>query len=402
MEPGAPAAGDPRSDASPRIDESEEQATERWTLGDLFWLSVPVLAVLGVAAYFVFGIMLGAIPPFTVIDGQSMRPTYKPGDFLVIRGVADQEIEVGDIVAVRPPDAQIEQKGLPGEVVHRVVKITRSDGQTSIITQGDNNPAEDPFISFPSTVRGEVIARVPGAGYPVLFFRSQQGRIFLAALGLAIIGYFIIAAIEKRQEAAELENPRYAIAELTAETHELRELLANGDGGAAAGQPARLDPDDVEALKAETHEVRDTVKELVGAVGEYGEHLRSHTAVLQGMSLASTDLAEVVGQLRDVIGGGSTPLGPPVATRSVATPTPARLEPSPIEPAAVGTYLLAWLRGAAYQEWSLVVVDEVAERLGVDSDDLRLKLIRLALDGRLELRLVAPPDLYRYRLASET
>lgn len=236
----------------------------RWTLADIAWAFVPLVAIAAVAAYFAASIALGASPPFAVVDGQSMRPTYTPGDLIVIRGIAAEDVEKGDIISITVPEEVREDKGLPGVIVHRVVKIRGEAPDLTFITQGDNNPGIDAFVTRPGDIRGEAISSVSGLGYPVLFFRAQQGLILLAALGLALVGYFVIAAVERRQEAAQLESPREAIEELAAE---LERLVDEQEGDRA------------------------TLSQLVSAVDDYGRHLQSHTAAVKDLARAAQDLA---------------------------------------------------------------------------------------------------------------
>ena len=176
----------------------------------------------------------------------------------------------------------------------------------------------------------------------MLFFRSTQGLIFLAALAVALIGYFLIAAVERRQEAAELESPRAAL----------------------------------ESLAVETNATRRDLEELVGAVGDYGRHLQSHTQILRSMSTASQDLAAVTEQLSRA-----------VSTLRQPTPPPS---------------LLTYLSDQAYAEWSLVVPEQVAAALDQTPSKVLSDLTRLAIFGRIEVRAVDPPDLYRYRIRPET
>lgn len=270
----------------------------RWRLGDAFWLAVPVLSLLAVAAYFSASAMLGVTPPFAVVDGQSMRPTMTPGDLVILRGVPGQKVEVGDVISIAVPEEVQEEKSLPAEVVHRVVEKNGRGSEVTFVTQGDNNPGEDAFITRPGMVRGEVIRTVPALGYPVLFLRSSQGRIFLGALGLAVVGYFVIAAVERRQEAAERENPARAIEDLGAELRELREAVTTTTAPAAAP----IDPNGLTRLVDEHTEDRETIRELVGAVRKYGEHLRSHTRAVQEMAAAAQDLARAAEQIRRSLG----------------------------------------------------------------------------------------------------
>lgn len=372
--------------ASGQLDAGEDQqrpAREpRWTLGDAVWLILPILSVLGVIGYFAASISLGTTPPFSVVDGQSMRPNFHPGDLVVIRGVSAEEVELGDVIAITPPLDQQEEKGLPSDIVHRVVEKSGEAGDLSFATKGDNVGGNDAFVTRPGNIRGEVIQRIPGAGYPVLFFRSEQGRIFGAALALAIVGYFVIAAVERRQEAAELENPRHAIAELAAETEQLRRQLAEGEGLAL--------PPELHRLVHEQQDQRETIRQLVDAVGEYGRHLRSHTAVVQTMATASQQLARAAGELSGATRGDQVAGGPDAAG----------LPPFPplFSAASPDERLGDWLAERAYQDWSMVAVDEAVDELAMAPAEVGAALVRLALTDRLELRPLQPPALYRYRL----
>lgn len=269
----------------------------RRTVGDIFWMLVPVLSILGVVGYFSASIMLGSSPPFSVVSGHSMLPTMSPGDLVVIKGIPARDVRVGDVLSITTPEKDREEKDLPDEIVHRVVERRGSGADLTFITKGDNNPGEDAFVTRAGDIRGEVIKTIPGLGYPVLFFRSHQGRIFLGALGLAILGYFVIAALERRQEAAELESPTRAVEELGAE---LEELIA----------AQRRD--------------RETMNDLVDAVREYGEHLRSHTQAVKSMADAAQEMAKAADQIRASLAQQPSP--PTQAPPSEAPP--ARIPPA--------------------------------------------------------------------------
>lgn len=321
-------------------------------------MSVPIMALLLIVSYFLAAALLGTTPPFSVVSGQSMRPTFAPGDLVVIEGVAAGDLEVGDVISIVPPIREQEEKGLPDEIVHRIIEVVDTDGQRSFLTKGDNNPGEDAFITFPSNVRGEVVARAPALGFPLLFFRSEQGRVLAIAAGLALIGYFVISAIERRQEAAALENPRALI----------------------------------EEVREDNLEIKDAMRELVGAVSEYGEHLRSHTGAVQGMSDASRELATVAAGLR---GSTAEPRARPVAAeprhdrRPTAVPIPPprprltpRFEPPALEP-DLGTEVLAYLRRTAQDGWLDLDLGELSSSLGTPIPVLEGVLAELAIGGHL-------------------
>jgi hypothetical protein len=95
-------------------------------------------------------------------------------------------------------------------------------------------------------------------------------------------------------------------------------------GSPEAAPPPSLpaEPFDFTQLERELHEVvaatadgADTVRSLVAAVGEYGEHLRSHTAVMRALAETTDHLRAVTADMRDVLTGASAP-APPALPRS--------------------------------------------------------------------------------------
>lgn len=95
--------------------------------------------------------------PLAAVSSQSMWPTLRKGDMILLRGVdGPEDLEVGDIVAFQ------HEKGI---TVHRVLEI---DGDL-ITTQGDGNPVEDKPIQFDRVVGrvvtvGGRLAKVPYVG----------------------------------------------------------------------------------------------------------------------------------------------------------------------------------------------------------------------------------------------
>ena len=87
---------------------------------------------------------LGAEHVF-VYTGQSMSPTFRPGQLLYVRPAA-HELEPGDVVVYRDPEQE-------GYVVHRVV----SRGGESLVTRGDANARRDALPVAYGQVVGWVI-----------------------------------------------------------------------------------------------------------------------------------------------------------------------------------------------------------------------------------------------------
>ncbi len=116
-----------------------------------------------------------------------------------------------------------------------------------IRTQGDNLGEPDPFAVPASAVTERVVVVIPGAGQLVAFLFSPYGLLWIAA------GFILFVIM-----------PFF-----------------------------------------------DSQNELKAAVSEYGYHLRSHTQILQSMSVASQDLAATAEQLRESLVAGSGGLAPP-------------------------------------------------------------------------------------------
>ncbi len=335
----------------------------------VLWYTIPTLAVLGVIAYMAGAVVWHANPPIVPVAGVSMRPTLQPGDLVVLKGVEEDELKKGDIVAFEVPQSAQEDFAIPGPLVHRISKLERSGDTLVIHTKGDANTGEDAFTIRADRITGRMVRRVPGGGYPLLFFRSRQGKIFGGATILVILLYFLLGVLDRRRELADVNM--LSLATIVVEARELKETMqqtvtsARGPPAAvthpavehATIDPAepnlsslppetralhlaefqlapvyREDPDprpeqafstalvpyvppqplllpiDFGKLEEEIHravssseDVKDTMLELVGAIGEYGEHLRSHTDVMKNIAASSGELRAATAEMRTVL-----------------------------------------------------------------------------------------------------
>ena len=91
-----------------------------------------------------------------VVDSWPIKNGFRKGDVLVIRGVNESELKVGDVIVF-----DIEGQRIP--IVHRIVKL---DGE--IITKGDHNPVADPWKV--ERIHGKVAFVIPLLGWPKLIF----------------------------------------------------------------------------------------------------------------------------------------------------------------------------------------------------------------------------------------
>ena len=230
-------------------------------------------------------LFLQAWPPAAVVRSDSMAPGIEVGDIVIMRSLGGRAPRVGDIVEVNVPARAQREFSYPPRVTHRIVSI--EDDMLTI--KGDAFDEPDPFTVPAASVKTEVVAVLPFAGRAVAFLTSPLGLMWLG-IGAAI---FFIAPL-----------------------HDLRR------------QPA------VAPASEDLGAIRSTVDQLVFAVGEYGQHLRSHTAVVQDMSVASRDLATVAARLEEAIPPPAPePPSPPPAPPTPDPPTPD--PPTPELPAVV-------------------------------------------------------------------
>ncbi len=146
-------------------------------------LAVAALATLGL------GPALGIYRTVTVLSG-SMRPTFSPGDVIVVTPERARDLRVGQVISYHIP-----VDGRP-VVTHRVVRIVEPGDEPIVQTKGDANNAVDPWQA---KLHGGTIwrfrMRVPLLGYAILALRNPRAHellvVFLPAL-LALYGIMLI------------------------------------------------------------------------------------------------------------------------------------------------------------------------------------------------------------------
>ncbi|HVB50739.1 MAG TPA: signal peptidase I [Acidimicrobiales bacterium] len=319
----------------------------------MLWWVLPGLVIVAVLAY-VLGAVVGHVnPPVVPVQGLSMRPAIQGGDLVFLESVNPQTLHKGDIIAVNVPASDQKQYGLPAHIVHRIYKVNHNPVTgLSFVTKGDANAGPDVFTTQPNDVIGKLRFVIPGAGYPFLFLHSRQGVIFLGAAGLLLLLYFGLGLVEDRRVI--VEGTAATMQSVLAETHELREAVEVAKQFAAKGASAvpwsgttgRHDTDEltdeVRLTRDQSEETKETMRELVSAIGEYGIHLRSHTAVMQNLAVVTGELQRATVSLQ--VANEESPRGKdeqkdPSATRprgvlplSFAAPDVSVVDPSSLPP----------------------------------------------------------------------
>jgi signal peptidase I len=163
----------------------------RWrTIAHRVWRSlgtVLALAVVGGAIFCAIALVRGTWMVTPVLSG-SMTPGFSVGGVVVCERVPVSSLAVRDVIVFREP-------GRPStQVIHRIVKLTdNTAGPALINTQGDANPAQDPWTL---TIQGDVVYRadwsLPLIGYAAIFYQNHRG---LAVLGAGILVLAVAASV---------------------------------------------------------------------------------------------------------------------------------------------------------------------------------------------------------------
>ena len=129
--------------------------------------NLALLVALTAIVTLVGGPMLGMYRTVTVLSG-SMRPTFSPGDMIVVSPEPMRDLRIGDVITFQIPTA-----GHPVET-HRVVSILQPGSEPIVQTRGDANTSVDPWHA---ELHGASVwryrFRLPGFGYPLLVLRSH-------------------------------------------------------------------------------------------------------------------------------------------------------------------------------------------------------------------------------------
>ncbi len=127
---------------------------------------------------------------YVVLSG-SMLPEIQIKDVVVTKKVAEEQLEVNDIITFISPDER--HGGI--SITHRIIDkyYDESIGSYTYRTKGDNNNVADSVLVPNTNVLGKVILKVPKLGYIQELLSSKGGMIILILIPcLAILSYDIM------------------------------------------------------------------------------------------------------------------------------------------------------------------------------------------------------------------
>lgn len=147
-----------------------------------------------VGAYYIAGVALGTDAPVRLVQIDmspwyvtSMYPTLIAGDVIVVEGVGQDDVRVGDVIIFEGPYSSV-------PIIHRVIQIVElPGGGKSFRTKGDYNPTPDTILVSPQELLGRWTGiKVQLVGLPIIFAMDPMGRIIIVAIIAGLSAYSVL------------------------------------------------------------------------------------------------------------------------------------------------------------------------------------------------------------------
>jgi signal peptidase len=142
-----------------------------------------------------FFVLIGLIPklgwyrPLTVLSA-SMRPTFSPGDLIIVRPEPLKNLRVGQVLSYYIPIA-----GHPLET-HRVIRILHGGPNPVVQTKGDANNWHDPWTAvLHGGPAWKLSLVIPYAGYLVNTLRNHRLHIAAVVIAPGLLALIMIAQL---------------------------------------------------------------------------------------------------------------------------------------------------------------------------------------------------------------
>lgn len=115
--------------------------------------------------------------PFITLSG-SMETEIFAGDLAIVKEVAPETLNIGDVIAFRQGDIVI---------THRIVEIHNENGEKEFVTKGDNNNTQDLLPVKSENVEGKYMFKIAKLGNVAMFVQTPLGTIVVIAIPILII-----------------------------------------------------------------------------------------------------------------------------------------------------------------------------------------------------------------------
>ena len=119
-----------------------------------------------------------------VIITESMVPTIKVNDAVIVKRSSAEELEIGDIITFKSADERFKDM----TITHRIVgEQNISSGDLVYRTKGDNNRIEDAALVTQNSIYGRVILKLPKIGYVSRFLKTPFGFLLFVIFPLVLV-----------------------------------------------------------------------------------------------------------------------------------------------------------------------------------------------------------------------
>jgi signal peptidase I len=143
----------------------------------------------------VFFVLVGLVPklgwyrPLTVLSG-SMRPTFSPGDLIIVTPEPLSHVRVGQVISYYVP-----VDGHPLDT-HRIIRVLRGGPHPIVQTQGDANNWRDPWTAhLHGSPAWKLSLVVPYAGYLINVLRGHTLHVAAIVFAPALFALLTLAEI---------------------------------------------------------------------------------------------------------------------------------------------------------------------------------------------------------------
>ena len=253
--------------------------------GTEIFISAVLWAVILLAALFAFTTLatrdtnqvasLAGYTPLTVAS-DSMSPTFRAGDLIIIRKCDPQTLKEGDIVTFHTI--------INNEFAlntHRITEIQDLGGARNYVTKGDNNELADIHMIADGDIVGKYVCHLAGFGKVMSFLSSSLG--FLLVIVLPLLIFFIYQvyhlitvsidlkkaiAVETAREQAQAAQAAAQAAPKPEEKTDTDAILAEAAQAKAEAEKARAE---AQAALAEAKRLKEEAAKAVQAAGERNE-----------------------------------------------------------------------------------------------------------------------------------
>lgn len=165
-------------------------------LSKSLYVTVILLIVFAMLANFII-VAQHFFAPLKVVEGNSMSPSIKDDDAVLLTAVDPGGLEVGDVVVFSDPDAPSQ------DIMHRIVDMENDGGDLRVTTKGDANQVADPYLIPAEKVSGKVSIILPKAGFFLEFLRSPPGFIICVIIPFALLALYLIGRWHLEKTASD-------------------------------------------------------------------------------------------------------------------------------------------------------------------------------------------------------